>query len=339
MTTGHRPDGGPVIDCHAHLMPRAWQSATAPPSLFDIEGLLAEQERGGVDTTVFGYNWIRAAGGRSPLETVKSYNQFAAELTIRYPGRLLGLACSVPFGDDAVLTETEGAIRDSGLKGIMVNSSVDGEYLDSPRAEPFFQLVERLDVPVFIHPPRLTVGNEKMEAFRLPEMVGRLFDTTLSLVRFILGGGLQRHPTLKLVCAHVGGALPMLPGRLDFGYELRHDATFGPWTPDVLSAPPSASINRLYVDTVSFHPPAVLCAVGTFGVEQVLFGSDHPPVHIPLARSVDVVHRLPLDSRDKSRILGGNAERLLGLSGPVISPSAAGSVAAASPNLRRVKQP
>src|SRR3970040_1365299 len=75
-----------------------------------------------------------------------------------------------------------------------------------------------LDITVFgtlllIHPPKLTIGNEKMEVFRLPEMLGRPFDTTLSLTRFIFTGGFERFPKLKMVCAHGGGALAMLPGR------------------------------------------------------------------------------------------------------------------------------
>ena len=197
----------------------------------------------------------------------------------------------------------------------MVNSSVNGEYLDSPRATPFFQLVTELDVPLFVHPPKFTIGNEKMEMFRLPEMLGRPFDTTLSLTRFILTGGLEKFPELKMICAHVGGALPMLPGRLGFGYELRDDMSFGPWEPDVLTRPPASYIQQLYLDTVSLHPPAVSCAIETVGVDHVVFGSDFPPVPIALKRSVDVVRALQVSENDKQKILGGNAAKLLGLSG------------------------
>ncbi len=304
-----------VIDCHSHLVPKSWFHPKSPQAIFNIEGLLEQQDKAGVNLTVFGNNWIRTPSGRDSLDIVKEFNEFATEVTTKYPGRLLGLASAVPFGDDRMLRETEHAIRQCGLKGIMVGSSVDGEYLDSPRALPFFELVTELDVPLFVHPPRVTIGAEKMEIFRLPEMVGRPFDTTLSLTRFILMGGLEKFPKLKLICAHVGGALPMLPGRLGFGYELRRDMSFGPWEPDVLTKPPAAYIQQLYLDTVSLHTPAVLCAVQTVGADRVVFGSDFPPVPIPLKRFVEVVEALAVSKEEKEKILGGNAAKLLRLAG------------------------
>jgi aminocarboxymuconate-semialdehyde decarboxylase len=302
-----------TIDCHAHLIPPDWYQETTPRSTIDLDALFAQQDEAGINLSVFGNNWIRLPGGLTRLDAVRQYNAFAAELTARFPHRLVGLASTVPFEGDEYLRELERAICQDGLKGVMINTSVDGEYLDSRRADGFWDLVTRLDVPIFLHPPRETIGNEKMEMFRLPEMVGRPFDTTLTLARMILTGVLERYPTLKLVCAHVGGMISMLAGRLNFGYELRHDSTFGPWEPDVLSRPPSEYITQLYLDTMSFHVPAVVCAVSTVGVDHVVFGSDHPPVHVPMTRSVAVVQNLPLSHGDKEKILGLNAARLLKL--------------------------
>ncbi len=302
-----------IIDCHAHLMPRSWYNPKSPKSIFDIDGLFKEQEESGVDITVFGNNWIRSPDGADALRVVREFNEHAAELTAQHPARLLGLACSVPFDDGQILKETERAIKEYELKGIMINSSVNGEYLDSPRAVPFFELVSDLDVPLFVHPPKFTIGNEKMEIFRLPEMLGRPFDTTLSLTRFIFTGGFEKFPKLKMVCAHVGGALPMLPGRYGFGYELRNDDSFGPWEPDVMTRPPASYMKQLYFDTVCYHPPAVQCAIDTIGVDHVVFGSDSPPVPIPLKRAVATVAGLRISETDKQKILGGNAARLLGL--------------------------
>jgi aminocarboxymuconate-semialdehyde decarboxylase len=152
-----------------------------------------------------------------------------------------------------------------------------------------------------------------MEIFRLPEMVGRPFDTTLTLARFILMGGFERFPMLRLICGHMGGAISLLPGRLDFGYELREDSTFGPWEPDVITAPPSEYIPRLYLDSMGFHPPAVMCCVETVGAGHVVMGSDFPPVHVPVSRTVELVRNLPLSLADREAILGGNAARLFGL--------------------------
>jgi len=302
-----------TVDCHAHLMPREWFVEGTPPSMIDLDALFVHQDAAGVNLTVFGNNWIRTPTDRSRLDVVRAFNAFAAEMTARHPQRLLGLASTIAYEGDLFLQELERAICQDGLKGVMINTSVDGEYLDSPRATDFWELVTRLDVPVFLHPPKQTIGHEKMEIFRLPEMVGRPFDTTLTLTRMILMGVLERYPTLKLVCAHMGGAISLLPGRLNFGYELRQDDTFGPWQPDLLSRPPSDYIAQLYLDTMGFHTPAVMCCVGTVGVEHVVYGSDHPPVHLPLTRAKAVVDNLPLAHADKEKILGLNAARLLKL--------------------------
>jgi aminocarboxymuconate-semialdehyde decarboxylase len=302
-----------TVDCHAHMTPPRWAEVVPGGRRPDLDGLFRQQDRAGINLTVFGEPGFSRPPDRSPVEASAEYDDWAAELTARHPDRLLGLASTNPFGGDPFLHELERAVQQLGLRGVMTATSVDGEYLDSPRAAAFWELVTRLDIPVFLHPPRLTIGNERMEFYRLPEMLGRPVDTTLTLTRMILTGVLERHPTLKLVCAHLGGMIALLPGRLNFGYELRDDLSFGPWEPNVLSQPPSEYIKRLYLDTMCLHAPAVMLIVGTVGVDHVVFGTDNPPVPIPHERHLAVVKNLPLAHADKEKILGLNIARLLKL--------------------------
>jgi len=137
----------------------------------------------------------------------------------------------------------------------------------------------------------------------------------LASLNFCADGVLEKFPKLKMVCAHVGGALPMLPGRYGFGYELRKDDSFGPWEPDVMTRPPASYMKQLYFDTVCYHPPAVQCAIDTVGIDHVVFGSDSPPVPLPLARAVDTVKQLKIAEEDKQKIFGDNAAKLLKLAG------------------------
>lgn len=305
-----------IIDFHSHLNPAEWAPAGMKHrSMFDPAALLQAQEEAGVDLSVISHPMF----GQPPemdlanLDALKRFHHYAAEIMEKYPGRLVALACAVPFEGDDFLKETERALGLPGFKGVIVSSSYKGEYLDAPRALTFFQWAAAKDVTIFVHPPYITLGAERMEKYRLVEMVGRPWDTTLSIARLILSGILEEFPSLRLVLAHVGGAITVLPGRLDYGYELRHEASFGPWEPDLLHRAPSYSIERLYVDTVSFHAPAVMAAIATLGTDRVVMGSDFPPVCVPLRRSVELIAGLPISQNDKAKILGGNAARLLKL--------------------------
>ncbi len=106
----------------------------------------------------------------------------------------------------------------------------------------------------------------------------------------------------------------MLAGRLDSGYLARHINGFGPWGPDVLTKKPSEYVKMLHVDTVCWHPPALMCALQTVGEDHVVLGTDNPPVgHPPLGDSVELIKNLPVPEEVKKKIFAENAKRLLHL--------------------------
>ncbi len=306
-----------IIDCHSHIVdPNLSQyMATEPnPNAFNVSWMLEQQEEAGVDLTIMSHpSVIERTLERSPanlLKVTQMFDDFMANLVASHKGRLESTAVTYPFGGTPFLKELERGVKDLGIKGVMVNPRYGKEFLDSPRALPFFELACELDVPVYIHPPMVSVGAEFMQDYRLIEMVGRPCETTLGLARLIYAGVLEKLPNLKIVASHVGGAITVLPGRMDYGYRGRDDISFGVWGPDNLTAPPSEYIKRLYVDTMSFHPPTIRCAIDTIGIDHIVMGSDFPPVPEPVKRTVDTVKALSLSKEDEAKVLGGNAARL-----------------------------
>ena len=45
--------------------------------------------------------------------------------------------------------------------------------------------------------------------------LGRVIEVSVAAMRLVLSGTMERHPDLKIVMSHTGGALPYQSGRMD----------------------------------------------------------------------------------------------------------------------------
>jgi len=249
--------------------------------------------------------------GRQTLDVARRVNDAMAALVDDGDGRLAGMASVDPF-DAAHVDELERAVHELHLKGVCVPSSWDRLFLDSGLAEPFFECAEALDLAVFIHPPLLPLGYEAMEHYRLAEVVGRVFDTTMTVSRMIYAGVFDRFPALKVVVPHMGAGLMSVMGRLDMGYRLGY-AGHAPYQAATCQRKPSEYLGNLYVDTMGFWPSMLEQLVEVFGPSRMLFGTDYPAVPISPAEHVGLVESLGLSDEEKGAILGGNAMKLFKL--------------------------
>jgi aminocarboxymuconate-semialdehyde decarboxylase len=306
-----------TVDAHSHMFPPAWRAGTRmPDALFDLDRVFGRQSEAGIDVTVLSDSHIwfgdRDVGD---ITSCRAYNDFVAGLVAAHPRRLAGLGSVNPWRGGEHFAEAERAVRELGLAGLAMPTSDHGRYLDDVPDE-FWSLVVNLGVPIFLHPGREVLSAELTTAYRLGELCGRPLDMTLTLSRFLLDGGLHRHPDLQLLCAHAGGAITALADRLDFGHELRDDPAFGPWGPVRLPEPPSAYVARLHLDTVTFGIRPLRLALDTVGVRRLYFGTDGPPLPIPASRHRRLVESLDLGGAGTAAVLGDNARRLFRITAP-----------------------
>jgi len=81
----------------------------------------------------------------------------------------------------------------------------------------------------------------------------------------------------------------------------------------VITRPVYEYLGRMYFDTCVFDPDSLEFLIRTMGSDHVLLGTDYPTPMID-AGQVPVINGISsLTDRDKEKVLGGNAVRLLGL--------------------------
>jgi aminocarboxymuconate-semialdehyde decarboxylase len=111
---------------------------------------------------------------------------------------------------------------------------------------------------------------------------------------------------LRIVIAHLGGALPMLLQRLDNQM---------PRAFPELPERPSLAARRMWYDTVSHgHAPALLAAQQSLGADRLVLGTDFPYVRGEHYRgSVEYVRRAGFDPAETAAILDTAGADVLGL--------------------------
>jgi len=117
---------------------------------------------------------------------------------------------------------------------------------------------------------------------------------------------LERHPKLKIVMSHTGGALPYQSGRMDKNTKAA-----------LLREPVSTYIKRMYTDTVSPHVPGMKFAIEYFGIDNVMYGTDYP-CWDP-ATALALLDEIEFTQEQKEKLFYSNARRILGLRDPAPS--------------------
>jgi len=258
----------------------------------DLERILQEQDRAGVDMVVL-CPWVTLLG-REPARQ----NEALAAMVGERVAALGTILLEHPDG----LVELMG---DGRLAGVEVAASYDGDYLGAERFEDFWAAAEETRALIFIHPTTRGFDQPVFDDFYLWNAVGNPLETTVTAAHMVMAGVLERHPRLRVLLAHGGGALPALRGRL------RHAHSFQPQARSRLGESPDDSLSRFYFDTVTHDESLLRELVALAGADRVLCGSDYP-FDMGVERPAEIVRALGLAPDEEQAILGGNARRLLG---------------------------
>lgn len=283
------------------------QIRAAVSEFVDIDGILAAQDEAGVDRVLL-CPWVPLlyydAEPDEGLARARIQNEALARLAGEHPERVSALG-ALPLQDpELAARELRELMADGMLRGVELAASVRGVFLGDDRFEPFWEAAEETGALVFIHPTTRGFDSPAFQDYYLWNTVANPLETATTAAHMVVAGVMERHPDLRVLLAHGGGALLAVRGRM------RHAHGFQPQAKARLRESPEDSIRRFYFDTLTHDESLLRTLIDYVGYEHVLLGSDYP-FDMGDARHVDTVRALRLDPDVEAAILAGNAERLL----------------------------
>ena len=244
----------------------------------------------------------------------RSSNDMLADAVRRFPTRFAGLGAIAPQDPAAAAREIERAMGPLGLKGVVINSHVNGEYLDHEKYWDIFAAAEAHRAPIYIHPS--TPPRDMIEPFLSAGLDGAIYgfgvETGLHILRLIVRGVFDRFPGLRIVIGHMGEALPFWMYRLDYMYRATlNSGRYPHWKPN-RRLPGEYLRENLYITTSGMAwAPAILFSQQVLGMDRVLYAMDYP--YQFQESEVRTHDTLPISLEDKRKLFQSNAEAVFGL--------------------------
>jgi predicted TIM-barrel fold metal-dependent hydrolase len=310
------------IDIHTHAMPDDAAAVVAargfkPTGGYRIsvrwtpQAALAYMERQEIAAQVVSMPMAFAGFDDDPdfgTRVSRMINEGHAKLIANHPGRFGAFATLPGDGPDQALAEIAYALDELRLDGVVLTSNVAGHYFGDPFLEPVLAELERRQVPVFVHP----VDSPCIDVLgfgRPSSIVEFPFDTARNITNGLYTGLFLRHPRLRLILAHCGGALPTLGWRIGEHTVMGrgpHDADIDPThVADVLRA--------LYYETaLAGSRNSLLPTLEVTTADHILFGTDWPAAPEPtVVRNIaNLTHFEGFTAQELRGVERDNARRL-----------------------------
>jgi len=294
---------------------RSPRSFEVEEKMLDLgEGRLKDMDKNSIDIQVLSLSppnvqCFEAAEG---VIWSKKVNDELSKVVRNYPGRFIGLACIAPQNPNEAADEIIRAVTELGLRGVVIQSHARDEYLDDKKYWGIFEVAERLDVPIYIHPgiPSQSILKPYADyGFSLAGPgLGYAADVSLHAMRLIYSGLFDKYPKLKIILGHMGEGLPFWLNRLDF-FWLKPQVGVKP----KIERKPSDVFKNNFTITISgmCFAPAFMCSYLALGADRIAFAVDYP--YEKTEEALQFMQEIPICDSDKEKIYHLNAERLFNL--------------------------
>lgn len=269
------------IDIHAHFMrPSSAPAGSASEGFktpvfsdWNPQRAMAFMDAHGIDVQMLSHSAPLANAAE-----VRADNEFGASVVTRWPKRF-GLLASLPMADvEDSLAEIAYSFDTLHADGIALVTNYVGHYLGNARFDPIWDVLNKRQAAVFIHPCSPTCF--KCVGLGRPGPVLEFpLDTTRTTIDMLFANVFGRFPQIKFILAHAGGATATLADRVAVILEQ-------PWCPNphgLTEATALKMLSGLYFDTaLASHGGALWPVMELGGPGQIVFGTDFPAAPPPV---------------------------------------------------------
>jgi 2,3-dihydroxybenzoate decarboxylase len=281
-------------------------------ALEDVDGHLELMDRHGIAVSVLSLASDGIQGIDDPgvaVRRAREANDLLASRIALHPDRFAGFAAVALQDPAAAALEAERCVRELGFVGVLVNGYSNGcPYYDDVRYLGFWEALESLGVPFYLHPRNPLPSMQEIYRGR-PELLGPTWafgvETATHALRLIVSGLFDRFPRLTVILGHLGEGLPFQTYRLEQRLKRRADVT--------LKRLPTQVLRENFYVTISgnYHTPSLIGVLSEMGPDRVMFAVDHPFEDV--ADGADWFDRVAVNDDDRVRIGRTNIEMLAGL--------------------------
>jgi aminocarboxymuconate-semialdehyde decarboxylase len=283
------------------------------PSELEVEPRLEAMAQDGFDMQVLIPNnapFYYDVDAEMGANVSRSFNRAIARILKRYPNKFIGIA-PAPLQDvELAVREAEFAVKELGLHSVIVYQNVNGKNLDDELLWPFYEAVEKLDVPVSVHgvDSGPLLGVERFARFNLDVCLGFPFEVFTAIASLIFSGVVERFPGIRWGFFEVGvGFIPWLIDRLEAAYDAREAAR------RYIKKRPKDYFKNFYF-SLGADDSTLPDVVKRIGTDRLMIGSDYPHPDGTFPKTVGMLRaREGLTDKDIDNLLGDTAAEFFGM--------------------------